>query len=183
MPSLWKNPVHRGWILAAFATLALVLSGFPAFSNWQFTRWGMTLDALLHEGKGAIVALDREELAGEPLSQLGVATAKGSFEVDTLQFAATYHFRAGELAAVQLRPEPASFDGVLQSLIRRHGSWISSSSRRSRGACREFQMDWRDSAAGNLVNYFEHQCPTSARIMVVTYTAIENPGQPLRGTD
>ena len=80
-----------------FATI--LLSASPAFSDWQYTRWGMSSQELEAIGKGNVTLIPAHERDGTDVMGLGKASLQSGYVAEGITFTANYYFADDKLVA------------------------------------------------------------------------------------
>ncbi|HMN51409.1 MAG: hypothetical protein KF794_09930 [Xanthobacteraceae bacterium] len=130
-------------IRAAFLGL-LLLASAPAHANWEFTRWGMSLDQLMtFSSQGVRLATDTEK-QGKRLEKWGEVLAVAPVKVNGFSYLAVFYFRDDKLSAVnlesQVRPEQPE---IARWLHRTYGTPLRNSELPVSDRCKLNQFAWR----------------------------------------
>ena len=145
------------------ATLAtFLIMTAVAQADWQFAKWGMSLDQLIAAGKGTVVKTTPEEARKQEMGGgLGPAVAKSDYASNEIRFSVYYYMKQDKLAAVRLLPVSVS-DGprVAEQLSKTHGRPFENNQDQI-GACKYKKLKWRDNAGKNLVTYIQVDCADS----------------------
>lgn len=88
----------RPLVLALSALFALALLSPPARADWQYTKWGMTLEEVLAAAGGRVYRLTEPKRDGEE-----VIMAEGVHVAGDLRFMAQFSFLDGKLNRVTLQ--------------------------------------------------------------------------------
>jgi hypothetical protein len=148
-------------IRAAAISATFLIMTAAAQADWQFAKWGMSLDQLIAASKGNVVKTTPEEARKQEMGGgLGPAVAKSDYASNEINFSAYYYVTQGKLAAVRLLPVSVS-DGprVADQLRKTHGKPVENKDQI--GACGYKKLTWRDNAGKNLVTYIQVDCADS----------------------
>lgn len=142
-------------------SIALLFAAAPAHADWQYTRWGMTVNEVLAAGNGRVIRHDSPAMS-DTVSQMR-AVAKHS--ADGMSFTAFFGFGAeSNLNQVMLVLNEGSRCLLLRDSLRS-----------VYGEGRLFDIrpglvpgvKWRDEASGNMIDFL-----TISRTCTVTYEPI-----------
>ena len=105
---------------APILTLLALLSPHPAVADWEYTKWGMTPEQVVHASNGAVLQ-NKARSAGEG-SGLEIR-ADGEFVAGSLRFDVSFGFDgAGRLAFVSYVQGDPARNGLFKAwLIRKYG--------------------------------------------------------------
>jgi hypothetical protein len=124
----------------------------PTFSNWQFTRWGMSPNNVANHSDVRKPTPDEKELykapaPGDLLLVSGYATAN-------ISFFALYYFQDERLTAVSLVPTDTKDVGKMQDALRaEYGKPTSESTSSISPGCVAWLKKWNMEWDGNLVTF------------------------------
>jgi hypothetical protein len=95
----------RSTALAIFIALAVLLPQLQARADWQYTRWGMTIDQVIGASNGALQPCTTEA-CGKPSEGDGLSKgAFGPYDSGAFKFNAFLFFdQEGKLQRVELKP-------------------------------------------------------------------------------
>jgi hypothetical protein len=146
-------------IRAAASLATFLVMTAVAQADWQFAKWGMSLDQLIAAGKGSVVKTTPEEGRKQEMGAgLGPAVAKSDYASNEIKSSAYYYMKQDKLAAVRLLPVSVS-DGprVAEQLRKTHGRPFEDRQDQI-GDCKYKAIKWRDNAGRNLVAYVQVDC-------------------------
>lgn len=98
-----------GWrFIVALSTFAFSLSPFPAYADWQWTRWGMTPEQVIRASRGSAQITSEQEKTSNRRTQHGrtvsEALLKSSHQAGSLNLIAWFLFGLdGRLQCVALQ--------------------------------------------------------------------------------
>ncbi len=157
----------------------LILTTWPSFADWQYTRWGMTPDEVVAASNGAA---SKPQIAPPKKGRaVDDETVKGTYETPSFKFSVGFVFENDKLAAVRLKPMPIDkiYD-VGSQLASIYGKPIyDRDERTSGGICFLTNRKWRDEKAGNEISYSSYACiktniSNKSLIGGVSYTPIRS---------
>lgn len=132
--------------------LVLVALTLPAHADWQFTRWGMTIDEVVTASKGNVARTSPATLKKNRMELgLGHAYARGTYSTGDFGFTSYFYAPSGKLSGVRLllRDAPANHR-LLNQLTSVYGKPIEASAS-SLAGCTLRSARWNDKSAGNVV--------------------------------
>lgn len=146
------------------ALLALVLSiqlSTPAAADWEFTRWGMTVEQVQAASGNTLDTIPEYRRPGMRIGAT-LPILEGVFKAGAFRFYVNYHFDAqGMLELVDLQPDNYTIGREIESaLLARYGRPIVDKSGGSCAACYE----WQDLERGNVVNFYRTPSINSIRL-------------------
>ncbi len=137
--------------------LVALLAASSAQADWQYRRWGMTVEELLASGKG-ISTIDQQEAARQRLgSNLGSPVARADVTND-LRFTAYFFLRNGTLAGVRLVGSPDQKYEIQGQLERTYGKPLQTQNDAIPGNCRILSSTWRDEPGKNSIMFSAMAC-------------------------
>lgn len=138
---------------AAVTAFLLLLISFEARADWQYSRWGMTVDDLMAAGKGSVVRVSDSEADKARMGNgLGAPLAKASYRTNDFVFTAWFFFPKGKLAGVRL----VGADGrqaipIEQQLERVYGAPFEKEETKILPQCKIRSAKWKDDASKNYI--------------------------------
>ena len=129
--------------LAIFAAGVIAATATPAYASWQWTEWGMTVEAVA-EASGGTASPNADR--GRDSDDL-VASLTAPYSASNIDFTADFLFRDGGLAFVILTPDDEDCSALAGALTRAYGQ---SDDQRSTNFS---SKRWWDHANGNFVMY------------------------------
>jgi hypothetical protein len=125
--------------------IAGTLSAGPAFADWQYTRWGMTPQQVLNASGGKVHPGSTPD------------TMEGYYYAGGRSYAATFRFRSGALARVDLA---LSTEPLCQSMALDLANIYGAPDRKNLGQYGMAVAEWLDGSAGNdvVLTYLVKTC-------------------------
>lgn len=157
-------------VFPLLAALFLLVS--PAFADWQYTKWGMTLHEVINASGNRVVPIPEAEQPGRS-PVLETARLTGSFTSGRFVFDVDFSFDnvTNKLSTVTLELRGLSQCQLLeQSLRTKYGK---PSEVKDYSAIR--MVHWRDEKQGNQINYnFVDDLPCQVYYLPLTHSDHEN---------
>lgn len=116
--------MRRAVLLAASvaASVLIAASTTPGQANWQYTRWGMTIDEARRASQGAMQQVGEKDDPRE--SKLGTERLRGWYKTADLTFVASLMFdKGGHLSEVKMySADPKQTPAVVAAVRAKYGS-------------------------------------------------------------
>ena len=178
----WGSIMIAGMIMRG-ASVAAVLAGLasPAVADWQYTKWGDTLQqVLVHTDKGVRPTTDAErDFRSSPSS--GDALATSAHKVADMEIATFFFFKGVNLSRVQMEiPTPDAGDEVLANLEAQYGApyFFSETIKPSADTvCSTRKAKWHSREYANNILYTIMYCGERIVYGRVIYTKILTPAE------
>ena len=137
---------------------AVTLGSNQAEADWQYTKWGMSVDEVIAAGQGQVSKASAEEQKNEKIMNGNlVGLAVGTYSINESKFTATFLFQHGKLDGVKLRPIPVADPYK----VTRQLNLIYGLSETAKGArdpathCPKIDSKWRDESGENVIEFYE----------------------------
>lgn len=161
----------RGLIIA-ISTFLFLSPSIPTKADWQFTKWGDSLDTVISYDAGKIRKAHPKEIEGKSIDMVGRAFATGPYNTKELQAQAYYLFTNTQLTGVDLSFSNSD-DGLraLEILKSQYGKPNTVVDRMTSG-CKDIRYEWDDRQRSNLVRYRFYMCSSDNFYSAILYTPI-----------
>lgn len=146
--------------LAAMITGLGLLYAPSASADWQYTKWGMSLDELLASSGAKVVRTTPKEQKDGEIDIVGRPMAKTTYVGGGITYDARFYFDGGKLTGVRLLPKSLSDALKTQSRLRSvYGEPREAKDRMvTGGGCRDIVESWHAEADGNRIHFGAHFC-------------------------
>jgi hypothetical protein len=126
-------------------------------ADWQYSRWGQSLESLLAEAGGKASKTTAEE-EGHSIEALGRAMATTRHNAAGIETPVYFLFKDGALSAVTLAVRDRyDAKSMLEGLMARYGKPVADTTD-SGDYCEKSNKFWQDKAEGNDVRYVAVDC-------------------------
>ncbi|WP_376959632.1 hypothetical protein ABNQ39_06920 [Azospirillum sp. A26] len=125
---------------------AFILSATPALADWQYTKWGMSPDAVFSASGGKAIKLDQKGIKDHSIASLQLAGLYlAEYQTGPYRFTCTFLFRDEKLGGISLNLSDISKSYQLEDdLMGKYGQPIEVN--------QKYKIKkWRDEASNNLV--------------------------------
>jgi hypothetical protein len=121
-------------------------------ADWQYTRWGMSIDDLLAAGSGAVTRTTPTEAKKQRMGNgLAEPVAKAKYRTKDFAFDAYFFLKHNRLAGIRLIANPEQLIFIKTQLEQVYGKPFESSSSKVLPTCELHSSRWRDDVAKNVI--------------------------------